>query len=120
MPLIPWPLSFCTALYPVVFVPLNFWQLPPWRRAAILVHEAIHHRQQKALGLGKFCWYYGLNPDFRWRIERSAYGREIYFLRQQGRAPNLEGYAQAVSGSLYGWMIDYDRALAWFRGLESG
>ncbi len=98
----------------MVFVPLAFDQWPEWRRSSLLAHEAIHHRQQKKLGLGYFCLYYALNPAFRWRIEQRGYLREAVYLIRRGYAPDPKRYAQAVSGALYGGMIDYATALNWF------
>ncbi|WP_287127898.1 hypothetical protein [Candidatus Cyanaurora vandensis] len=118
MRLIPWPLRFCTALYPVVFVPWDFDTWPALQKAAVLAHERVHHRQQKALGLPKFCFHYVRSKTFRWRIERSAYQREVYFLQRAGRWADPHRYAQAVSGPLYWGMIDYRTALAWFEQLR--
>jgi len=119
MRLIPWPLGFCTALYPVVLVPWDFERWSRLQQRAVLAHEAIHHRQQKALGLGRFCLYYVLNLDFRWRMERRAYQREWYFLWREGRMPEPGAYAAYVAGPLYWGMIDYATALAWFERLQA-
>ncbi|WP_218079485.1 M48 family metalloprotease [Anthocerotibacter panamensis] len=114
MHLIPWPLNFCTALYPVVFVPQNFDRWPPLRRSAVLAHERVHHRQQQALGLLRFCVLYVCDVRFRWRMERRGYQREFYCLLKAGQPPDLKHYARAVSGQLYWRMIDYATALQWF------
>ncbi|MBC8123380.1 MAG: hypothetical protein H7Y22_16270 [Gemmatimonadaceae bacterium] len=111
--LVPWPLSFCLALAPFVFVPVSFKYWQAAYREAILAHERIHHRQQRALGLVRFCILYVLRPDFRWRIERRGYEREMWELARRGVDIQPGRYARIVSSALYWGMIDYATALAW-------
>jgi len=115
MLLLPWPLPFCTALYPFVFVPFHFERLPHLTQSAILAHEKIHHRQQKKLGLLRFCWYYAWDKPFRWRIEQAGYQRQLYVWRKAGYYPNPALLAQKVSGTLYKGMVSYEVALLWFQ-----
>ncbi len=114
MRLIHWPLAFCTAIYPVVFVPQTFEQWPRDYREAILAHERIHHRQQCALGLAKFCFWYAVSRSFRWRIERLGYQRELLYLVKTGYTPDPKSYAYKVSGKLYWAMVDRVTAESWF------
>ncbi|MBW4699403.1 MAG: hypothetical protein KME03_16200 [Aphanocapsa lilacina HA4352-LM1] len=113
MHLVRWPFGFCLALTPVVFVPPDFERWHPIYREAILAHERVHHRQQRALGLVRFCWLYTFDVRFRWRIERMGYEREMYELARHGLKVHPERYARTVSSSLYWGMIDYAEARLW-------
>ena len=113
MLLVRWPLSFCLALDPFVFVPSDFSEWHPGYRAAILAHERVHHRQQRALGLWRFCLLYVFDLRFRWRIERQGYEREMWELVRRGLKVQPERYARTVSSALYWGMIDYADARLW-------
>jgi hypothetical protein len=113
MQLVPWPLHFCLALDPFVFVPQNFAH---WRediKRSVLAHEQVHHRQQRAVGHLPFYVYYVFDLNFRWRIERRGYEREMWELARQGLKLSPESYARSVSSPLYWGMIDYETALKW-------
>jgi hypothetical protein len=111
--LVGWPLPFCLALVPFVFVPLDFWQWQGNMRRAVLAHERVHHRQQRAVGVLRFLLLYVFDVRFRWRIERRGYEREMWELRRCGVQPRPERYARAVSSSLYWGMIDSTAARRW-------
>ncbi|AGY60735.1 hypothetical protein [Gloeobacter kilaueensis] len=113
MQLVRWPFGFCLALSPFVFVPRDFERWPAGYRAAILAHERIHHRQQRALGLVRFCLLYALDVGFRWRIERLGYEREMWELARRGLKIQPERYARVVSSHLYWGMISYSDACDW-------
>lgn len=113
MILVRWPLPFCLALVPFVFLPYSFDRWNRHFQRAILAHESVHHRQQRAIGLLHFCLLYALDTRFRWRIERRGYEREMWELSRTGLPVQPERYARAVSSLLYWQMIDYPSALAW-------
>lgn len=117
-PILPWPLPFCTALYPVVFVPWHFAQWSPLNKQATLAHELVHHRQQKALGLVRFCFYYGFSKSFRWRIEKAGYRRQFWVLYRAGRTFGVDSYARILAGNLYWHMVDYATARVWLQQIK--
>jgi len=113
--LVPWPFAFCLAVYPVVFVPFGFKNWTPLQQRAILAHEIIHHRQQKKLGLLRFCFYYAVSKRFRWRIEQSGYRRQLWILSQEGVPIDQNHWARILSGPLYWQMVDYATAQDWLK-----
>lgn len=113
MQLVPWPLAFCLALDPFVFVPQGFADWPEDLKRSVLAHEKVHHRQQRAVGHVPFCFLYAFDIHFRWRIERRGYEREMWELARQGSKFTPERYARIVSSALYWGMIDYETALKW-------
>jgi hypothetical protein len=113
MRLVHWPLHFCLALDPFVFVPQNFVHWPEDLKRSVLAHEHVHHRQQRAVGHLPFYLLYAFDVNFRWRIERRGYEREMWELARQGLKLSPERYARSVSSSLYWGMVDYETALKW-------
>jgi hypothetical protein len=113
MRLLTWPLAFCTAIYPFVFVPRSFSRWSEITRTAVLAHEEAHHRQQKVMGLWRFGWRYYLDRRFRWRVESWGYRREFWVYLKLGYSPDPTYYARVLSGKLYGFMVSYDEALTW-------
>ena len=111
--LIRWPLSFAMAVRPVIFLPRRMGEWDEVAQVAVLAHERIHHRQQRALGLRRFAFAYYLNRRFRWRIERAGYKREFAVYRKHGRQPIATAYARMLSGRFYAWMVGYEEALVW-------
>jgi hypothetical protein len=101
------------AVRPVIFLPRDAtaWDEVSW--LAILAHERVHHRQQRALGLPRFALAYYLSRRLRWRIEVAGYRREFAIYAKYRRRPDPAWFARMVSGPFYGWMVGYQESLAW-------
>jgi hypothetical protein len=108
-----WPLSFAMAIRPVIFLPRDSHGWDEVSRRAILAHERVHHRQQRALGLPRFALAYYLSLRLRWRIEAVGYRREFAVYARYRRRPSPTQFARMVSGPFYGWMVGYRESLAW-------
>ncbi len=108
-----WPLNFAMAARPVIFLPRHTGNPDEIAAQAVIAHERVHHRQQRASGLFRFVLAYYFSRRFRWRIERAGYRREFAVYLKHGRQPNAAAYAKTLSGRFYAWMVSYEEALAW-------
>ena len=92
-----------------------------------LKHEAVHVRQYSNFGLGEpligiplFVFLYLLIPVpayyswFRFKLERDAYWTEYKYALKMGMTPNLDAYAEVISGPGYLYAWPKARVLAWF------
>lgn len=101
------------AVRPVIFLPRNAGGWDDVSRQAILAHERVHHRQQRALGLARFALVYYLNRRIRWRIERAGYRRQFAICLRHGYRLDPEAFARMVSGPFYAWMVGRVEARQW-------
>ena len=82
--------------------------------ADIIFHESIHRRQQA--GNSDAWWMqYLSDEDFRLRQEVEAYGEQFAFVRKhipnnRVRKDMLFSMASALSGEIYGSLLDYNQA----------
>ncbi len=83
-------------------------KLPP----DLIIHEKVHHEQQKRIGLDLWVEMFIKDPQFRLDQEIEAYTKQLRSINN--RAYRWQVYlssARALSSSLYGNIISYREAL---------
>lgn len=83
----------------------------------IIVHEKVHLRQQKEVGLDEWWDKYFSDTDFRVDMEAEAYGAQFKYLKSMRRDRNwrfkkLRKLAKKLSGDLYGNAIPMSEAMS--------
>lgn len=82
-----------------------------------LLHERCHSLHQKEMGLAVYTYKYATDLSFRRKEERFAYYVEIRYLVQEKIDIDIEHYAKALSGPVYGNMMDYISAKQWAKNV---
>lgn len=88
----------------------------------LLVHEKTHSLEQ---GDSPELWWekYLTNPDFRLKEEVKAYGEQYLFVKEHvGNKLSkwaLQNMAEALSGKLYGNLVEYHKAHSLIRHYQS-
>jgi len=77
----------------------------------ILEHEKSHCKRFQEVGYWFFRLQYAFSCKFRLQEELTADTARFIFLKKHGGTIDLEKRAKLLSGSLYLWMVSYDKAL---------
>lgn len=92
--------------------------------SAVVAHEAIHVQQQSKEFLLWWLTKYAILPSFRRKMELEAYGTEYLFCRDANSHGlynfdlSPESWAKRLVGITYGWMINYEEALDYFKSIS--
>ena len=87
----------------------------------LVVHERVHAKQQKEMGVEAWWQKYFNNPEFRLQQEVEAYGAQYRFVREAEdytaatKKAFLTQLAFDLSGGIYGHIINYLKAEAAIR-----
>lgn len=80
----------------------------------LMIHEEVHEKQQKILGIEQWWVMYLDNPTFRLEQEVEAYKAQYQFLKtvfnRKGRFTALNVLADNLSSKLYGNLISKSTA----------
>lgn len=83
-------------------------KLPP----DLIVHEKVHHKQQKRVGLDRWVELFLTDPKFRLEQEIEAYTTQLRSITDRNYKMTVYlSSAKALSSSLYGNIISYEEAL---------
>lgn len=93
------------------------FQIPPQK----VLHEAIHAKQQEAVGRDLWWELYLSKSSFRLEQEVEAYRKEFQFIKENVRDRNqrfefLYDMAQNLSSAQYGNMVTGDEAMRLIQG----
>ena len=90
----------------------------------LVAHEMTHVKQQTLYDGGPETWWdrYFVDAEFRLDQETKAYTKQVRYLNQNELDRNrrfkmIQGIAKTLSGSIYGNIISYDKALELFINL---
>lgn len=87
-----------------------------YSKGVIQVHEALHAQRQFEKGLDSWIWKYVMDKDFRYEEEQLAYKAEWAWMISRGHKYSSSfpiEWAKMISGSTYGNMVGFDKALKW-------
>lgn len=104
--------GYTITLYPNVYTSDN--NLTPEREINlfyICVHEAVHLKQQAALGKWKFYFRYIFSRSFRYAMELEAYTAEFKQQIADRRSPNIESVAENLASFGYLWCVSKKKAV---------
>lgn len=82
----------------------------------LVIHERVHAKQQKEMGVEAWWEKYFYSPEFRLQQEIEAYGAQYRFVKDQEdytaatKKAFLTELAFDLSGSIYGNIINYQKA----------
>lgn len=103
------------ALYPNIYVPkwmdeeLKKEKPDPYVMASFM-HEQVHIRRQKEIGILKFGVLYVLSGKFRFEEELLAIREQMRFLKKHGKTFDIEKRARQLSSGMYLWCVSYDQS----------
>lgn len=79
--------GFSTTLPGVIFVAVDFDEMPLAKRVWLLHHETVHVRQYKRHGADVFLATYATVPEGRWAFEVAAYAVTFQLMLRYGEKP---------------------------------
>lgn len=81
-------------------------------RESSLEHDRVISRMQMIRPANLTSWLerYQLNKDFRWAVEKMAWGTKISFLVKRGYGVDEDHVADILSGSRYEYMVPWVKA----------
>lgn len=104
----PWCFRFWLAPYqwltfsPATYAPEAYWAAPAsaaW--PPIVAHEAVHIRQQEAMGRWRWLWRYLTDKDFKLDQEAQGIAAEVNAHPYSERMAVIARYATQLAGSDY-------------------
>ena len=103
------------AIYPNIYIPKHIYEdlqtkHPKSTSVSILLHEQTHIKRQGKIGWLRWGLLYLLSPSFRFNEELEAIKSSMKYLRRKGGVFNTSKRAKYLSGWLYLWCMNYDKA----------
>lgn len=83
----------------------------------IVIHELEHIKRAREIGYWKYQLLYKVNPKFRYNEELECHKPQFVYYKKEGYDFDLNERARILSGSLYLWPVNYEKALKDLTGL---
>jgi len=114
--------KMASTIYPNIYFPKEEYEdlvsnSPSLLVQSILIHEKVHLKEQKKLGLLKFCFSYLLNKKFRLEQEILGIKEQMKFLKENGENYDIDRKSKHFSGKEYGYLMKFEEARNLLTGL---
>lgn len=102
--------STAQSLGPIILVPDPIYRdlqtdNPNPKHVALLIHEEVHRKRQKEMGVLKFGYYYIFNSKFRFQEELLAVKEAMKYLKKRHIPFDFDKNVKFLSSYVYLWPI---------------